>query len=64
MEVNEIMTLISTVGFPIVACGALFWNMQKENKAHREQIDKFSESFDSNTEVMGKLLERMEQDVR
>ena len=25
MEVNEITNAIGSVGFPIVACGALFW---------------------------------------
>lgn len=64
MDLTEIMTLISTVGFPIAACVALFLYMREENKAHRGQIDKFSESFDSNTEVMGKLLERMGEDVK
>lgn len=59
---SDVMSLISTVGFPIVAYGALFVNMQKENKAHREQIDKFSESFNANTQVIAKLLERMDNE--
>lgn len=32
MEVNEIITIISTVGFPIFACCVMFWqnsNLQK-----------------------------------
>lgn len=62
MTGSDIMSLISTVGFPIVAYGALFVNMQNENKAHREQIDKFSESFNANTQVITKLLERMDNE--
>ena len=33
MEVNEIITIISTVGFPIFACCVMFWqnsNLQKK----------------------------------
>lgn len=62
MTGSDVMSLISTVGFPIVAYGALFANMQSENKAHREQIDKFSESFNANTQVITKLLERMDNE--
>lgn len=29
MNVQEIGTLVSTVGFPIVMCGALFWYINK-----------------------------------
>lgn len=32
MEINEIITVISTVGFPIFACCVMFWqnnNLQK-----------------------------------
>ena len=64
MDLNGIMTVISTVGFPIAACVAMFWYMQKKDISHAQQIDKFSESFNSNTEVMTKLLERLDKDAR
>lgn len=63
MDLTTTMTVISTVGFPITACVAMFWYMQKKDRSHREQIDKFSESFNSNTAVITKLLERMDKDV-
>ena len=47
MDANEIMTLIGTLGFPIVMCGALFWYMIKQNELHstesREMRDAVSE---------------------
>jgi hypothetical protein len=58
----NILTAISTVGFPIVACGALFWYIQKENASNREKIDKLSDTINANTAVMSKLLERLDKD--
>ena len=29
MEMQEVINAISSVGFPIVACGALFWMLNK-----------------------------------
>jgi hypothetical protein len=66
MVTGEIMTAISTVGFPIAMCIVLFVYLQKESAANREQIYKVSESFtkalNDNTEVMTKLLERIDVD--
>ena len=36
MEGQEIINAISSVGFPIVACGALFW---MQNKTMKELTD-------------------------
>ena len=33
MNVNEIVTMISTVGFPIVACIALYLQSKEQNKS-------------------------------
>ena len=37
MTVQDLMTLITTVGFPIVCCGALFWYMVQQNKLHSDE---------------------------
>lgn len=34
MDANTIVTLVGTLGFPIVMCGALFWYMIKQNELH------------------------------
>ena len=36
MDVNEIITMISTVGFPIVACIALYLQSREQNKSISE----------------------------
>ena len=59
---STLITAISSVGFPIVACGALFWYIQKENTSNRDKIDKLSDTINANTAVMGKLLERLDRE--
>lgn len=49
MDVTQLIQAISTVGFPICACGALFWYMVKESRANRDIIQK-------NTEVMQEMI--------
>lgn len=34
MTANDIITAISTLGFPICMCAALFWYMIMQNKCH------------------------------
>lgn len=47
MDANSIITIVSTLGFPIVMCGALFWYMIKQNEQHstesREMRDAINE---------------------
>lgn len=47
MDANTIVSLIGTLGFPIVMCGALFWYMIKQNELHstesREMRDAVNE---------------------
>lgn len=47
MDANAIISLVGTLGFPIVMCGALFWYMIKQNEQHstesREMRDAINE---------------------
>lgn len=64
MSPDVITNMIGTLGFPIMCCIALFWRMIKSDEAHKEEIDKLSESLNNNTLVMTKLLERLDKDDR
>lgn len=44
MDPQAIGQLISTYGFPIVMCGALFYYMTQQLKAHKEETDSMKES--------------------
>lgn len=39
MDANTIIQIISSLGFPIVMCGALFWYMVKQRQAHQEETE-------------------------
>ena len=47
MDANAIISLVGTLGFPIVMCGALFWYMIRQNEQHstesREMRDAINE---------------------
>lgn len=59
---SEILTAISTVGFPIVMCVIIYVQGSKDGKANREEIGTLAKALNNNTIVMNKLLERMEKD--
>lgn len=39
MELNTVVTLISNLGFAIVAAGAMFWKNNEDDKRHKAEID-------------------------
>ena len=59
MDVNMIVEAISSLGFPIVVCAAMFWYINKRDQEHKDEVSKLRESLDKNTEVITKLLERL-----
>lgn len=63
MDVNSIIQLVGSLGFPIVACGALFWRMVKSDEQHKEEMGKVTESLNNNTMALVKLTEKLEKVV-
>lgn len=61
MGVNELIQLIGSLGFPIVACGALFWRMIKSDEQHKEEMNKMSEALNNNTSALIKLTDKLEK---
>lgn len=57
---NLIIQAVSTVGFPIVMCGLLFWKIDKQDKEHREETTKLSESLNQNTLAIQKLVDKLD----
>ena len=70
---NDIVSMITTVGFPIVACLFMGWyvkyqtdnyrsevkDMQKE---HKDEIQKVTEALNNNTLALQRLCDKMEKD--
>lgn len=61
MDMTAISQLISSVGFPIAACVALFWQMNKESTQHKEEMDALKESLNQNTLAITKLVLFMQE---
>lgn len=55
MDVNTLMQIVSTVGFPIACCIYLVYNQNKAEERHREEVDKLRSSLDNNTKVMNRI---------
>lgn len=62
MDVNSLIQLVGSLGFPIVACGALFWRMVKSDEQHKEEMNKMSEALNNNTSALVKLTEKLEKE--
>lgn len=60
MDTNNILTAISTVGFPIVACAAMFWQNHENQKAHKEESDKWVSVLSANTVAIQRLSDLLE----
>lgn len=60
MEFEQILTLIGSYAFPIVACCVMFWRGAKQDESHRAEMDKMSEALNNNTLVLQKLVDRLD----
>lgn len=62
MNINELLTAISTVGFPIVMCGALlklgYVLLDKLDK----ELDSLRTTINNNTTVMQRILDKLRID--
>ena len=59
MDTGNIVSLISSVGFPIVACIALFWQLNKTNEMHREEMNMIKDSIDELRAAIQLLTQRL-----
>ena len=52
---DEIVTAISTVGFPIVCTLILLYLLVKENEQHKEEMSSIKDTIQNNTIVLSEL---------
>lgn len=57
--VQEMVAAISTVGFPIVMCGALFWYMIKQNEMHQTENREMKDAINALKVAIIQLTERI-----
>ena len=70
MAVNDIVTIITTVGFPIAMCGAMAWyvkyisdrhsqEVQQLNEQHQGEMKQVTEALNNNTLALQKLCDKI-----
>lgn len=64
MDTNALMTAVTTVGFPIVAYGAMFWYMIKLQESHKSEMDTLRKALEENTSAINQLKELVRTLVR
>lgn len=62
MNVQDITNLVSSLGFPIVACGALFWSNLKTSDHYTTAIEQMRKTIEDNTLVTKHLIDKLEKE--
>lgn len=57
--VNTITQIVSTLGFPVAMCLALFWYMIQQRKQHVAESEKWQQALNNNTAVLTKIYEKL-----
>lgn len=55
MDVDIIMQVVGSLGFPIVACAAMFWDNRETRKSHKEEMSQMTQALQNNTNVLNDL---------
>lgn len=74
MTVQDVVTLIQTLGFPIVMCGLMAWYVKyisdknreqitAEREAHKEEMNEVIKAINNNTIVIEKLIAKLDAPV-
>ena len=56
MEIQELSTLVSNVGFPIAMCLLLLHRMSTQDKVYYETEEKLRQVISDNTKAINKLV--------
>lgn len=57
MDTSTIVQIMSSLGFPIACCVALFWQNNKLNESHKEETAKLNEAINNNTIALNHLID-------
>lgn len=60
MQFPDILSAISTVGFPIVFCILLFWYLREETKNHKEEVLDMKNVIAENNAILASLKQLIE----
>jgi hypothetical protein len=63
VTVDDIITIIQSVGFPVVMCGALFWYMVNQTKEHAAESKEMCEAISALNIAITKLTDKLDKEV-
>lgn len=63
-DINVIIQAVSTVGFPIVMCGIMFWFLWKEQENHKAEMLSLKEVIAENNAVLVGLKQLIEDKLQ
>lgn len=63
MNVNEISALVSSIGFPVVMCGAMAWFIKYQNDQHKSELTALSAVITENTKVIEGLKQLIQDKI-
>ena len=61
---EDVVQIISTVGFPIAMCLLLFWNMKQEQDTHKQEVLELKDVISRNTEILASLKQLIEDKLK
>lgn len=75
MDANVIITMIGSLGFPIVACIfiAIFFSKTQDNyradikemqMTHKTETDKMTEAINNNNLLLQRILDRLDEEAK
>ena len=61
---QDIVNIISTVGFPITMCLVLLYEIKEMTDSHKEETSALKDALNNNTIVLEKILTKLNIDER
>lgn len=59
MDGATLTQIISSIGFPIVACIGCAWYINKQSDSHKAEIEKITEALNNNTIALNRLIDKL-----
>lgn len=59
MDTNAIIQIVSSLGFPIACCVAMFWQNNKLNESHKAEVSKLNEAINNNTIALNHIIDKL-----
>lgn len=63
-NIQIIMQAISTVGFPIVMCGIMFWFLNKEQENHKVEMAQLKDVIAENSKILEGLKQLIDDKLK